>query len=111
MNLFKALVLTVVIEEILALLIGFRGKELLLVLLVNILTNPTINVIIQQIPRYFYSIHYAKILAVLELSVIGIEGFIYDKYLRRIKFNYMLYSFIMNFCSFLFGIFFREIFL
>lgn len=100
----KCLVFTIIIEVSIAFLLGYRKKDLLNVLLVNILTNP----IVSSVPVYFnvkFGLKYRNIsLFVLELLVLVIEGFIYKKYLNRKKINPYLLSLILNGASYFIGV-------
>ena len=100
----KCLILTIVIEVLIAFIIGYRKKDLLNILLVNVLTNP----IVSSVPVYFnvkYGILGRNIcLLVLELIVLFIEGFIYKKYLSNKKINSYILSLILNFSSYFVGV-------
>lgn len=100
----KCLVFTIIIEVTIAFILGHRKKDLLNVLLVNILTNP----IVSSVPVYFnvkFGLKYRNIsLFVLELLVLVVEGFIYKKYLNRKKINPYLLSLILNGASYFIGV-------
>ena len=99
----KSLLITIVIEEIIAFILKYRKKDLINVLLVNVLTNPLLNSIIVAI-NFYYGLHYRNIaLGILEVMVVIIEGMIYNKYLERRKINGYLLSLILNLGSFLLG--------
>ena len=101
----KCLILTILIEGLIAFILGYRKKDLLNVILVNIVTNP----IVVTIPVYFnvkYGVFERNIsLIILELLTLFIEGFIYFKCLKRKKINPFLLSLILNFSSYFIGIF------
>ena len=72
---------TLIIEVSLAFILKYRGKDLLNVILVNILTNPLLNSSIVAINVY-YGLKARNIsLYVFEVIVVIVEGFIYHKYL------------------------------
>ena len=100
----KCLVLTILIECLVAYFLKYRKKDLLNILLVNILTNP----IVSSVPVYFnvkYGVSGRNIsLLVLELLVLVVEGFIYHKYLNNKKINPYLLSLILNGSSYLLGV-------
>lgn len=100
----RCLILTVLIETIVAFILGYRKKDLLNVVLVNIITNP----IVVTIPVFFnvkYGIMPRHIsLLVLEILTLLGEGFIYHKYLSRRKINPYLLSLILNFSSYIIGV-------
>ena len=98
-----SLIITIIIEVMLALIIGYRKKDLVNVLLVNILTNPLLNSVIVAI-NYYYGLKYRNIaLYILEILVVITEGLIYQKYLERRKINGYVLSLILNLASFLLG--------
>ena len=103
------LVMTIVIECGIALILGYRKKDLLNVMLVNLLTNP----IVSSVPVYFNYYHGLRArnicLYILEVLVVIIEGFIYYKVLKRRKINGFLLSLILNVSSYLLGLVLNEI--
>ena len=99
----KCLILTIIIECLIAFILRYRKRDLLNVLLVNIFTNP----IVTSIPVYF-NVKFGVLgrnisLLVLELIVLIVEGFIYKKYLNNREINPYLLSIILNGSSFLLG--------
>ncbi len=78
-TLLLSLGLTLLLEVPLALLFGARGRQLLLVVLVNIMTNPAVGLLYQLSFRYtrFNSL---AVLAVLEVSAVLVEFVYYKKY-------------------------------
>jgi hypothetical protein len=80
-----SLVLTLLIEELFVLIIGIRRKEdLLLVLLVNILTNPVV-VFLYQAANYYLKADMRIITVFLEAAAIFAEAGYYAKYSRNIR--------------------------
>ncbi len=100
----RCLILTVLIETLIAFLLGYRKKDLINVILVNIMTNP----IVVMIPVYFnvkYGIVERNIaLGILEIVTLFVEGFIYYKFLEKRKINPFLLSLILNFSSYIAGV-------
>ena len=95
---------TVIIECGVALILGYRKKDLLNVLLVNMLTNP----IVSSVP-VFFNYHYGLrarniVLTILEILTLFVEGFIYVKVLKRRKINGFILSLILNLSSYLLGL-------
>ena len=103
------LLTTIVIECGIALIIGYRKKDLLNVFLVNLLTNPLVS----SIPVYFnyyYGLKERNIaLLILEILTLFVEGFIYQKYLKNRKINGYLLSLILNMSSYGIGLIINEI--
>ena len=99
-----SLTITLVFEIGMALILKYRGKDIVNVLLVNLLTNPLLNSVIVAI-NYYYGLKARNIwLIILEILVVIIEGFIYQKYLTRRKINGYLLSIILNITSFGLGL-------
>ena len=103
------LLMTIIIECGIAFILGYRKKDLLNVLLVNLLTNP----IVSSVPVYFNYYHGIKArnicLYILEVLVLIVEGFIYVKVLKRRKINGFLLSLILNLSSYLLGLLINSI--
>ncbi len=99
--LFSALILTILIELIVAFFLGYKKNyELLLVVCLNLLTNPIANMLFQ-----FKIIPFTLIwITLIELGVLLIEYFILKKFFP--KRNVFVLAFLMNLCSFLVGILF-----
>jgi len=105
-GIFIPLTLTIIIEESICFVFKLFDKSYNLkglftaILAVNIITNPTINIIL----NFFYSSSiFLILLIILELFVIIIEWQILS-YIFKKKSKKMLYlSLIMNICSLLFG--------
>ena len=99
------LVTTLVVELVVALLLKVKTKmDIINIVLVNILTNPLLVSTINLISiNYGLKIAYIFLL-IFEIFVVFIEGFIYRKYLDYKRINPYLLSFILNLCSYLFGL-------
>ena len=76
-----ALTLTLAAELIFALLWGLRKKELLLVILMNILTNPAVNLI--YILSFLAGWNTPVLILLLEIGVVITEGFCCRSVIRR----------------------------
>ncbi len=100
----RCLILTVIIEVLVALLLGVRNKkDLLNVMLVNIITNPIVVSLPHLLLIYFgYSI-YRVSFYVLEVVTVLFEGLIYKKVLNYKKINPFLLSLLLNGSSYLIG--------
>ena len=104
-----SLLCTLIIEVSIAFILQYRKKDLLNVLLVNVLTNPLLNSSVIAI-NYFYGLKARNIsLYIFEVLVILTEGFIYNKYLERKKINGYLLSLILNIASYVIGLLINKI--
>ena len=98
-----SLTITIIVEVGVASIFKYRGKDLLNVLLVNILTNPLLNSIIVAI-NYYYGLKTRNIsLIILEIIVVITEGVIYQKTLERRKISGFWLSLILNVSSYIIG--------
>ena len=100
----RALIVTILIETLVALIIGLRKKDLINVILVNIMTNPLVFII-----PLFVNIKYGIIprhitLFIFEMGALFSEGYIYSKYLNFKKINPYILSLILNLSSYLIGV-------
>lgn len=109
------IILTIVIEMVVAICFGFRTKKQLLVLtLVNILTQVLLNVALNMIQYNAGSMAVKLFYVLLEAVVFGIEAVFYCTVLKRISVKknngfYILYSFVANMISFVAGLFLYSI--
>ena len=104
-----SLTCTIIIEVGLAFVLKYRNKDLLNVLLVNVLTNPLLNSVIVAVNVYYGLRVRNIVLYILEVLVVIIEGFIYQKYLDRKKINGYLLSLILNIASYGLGLLINKI--
>ena len=100
----KCLVCTIIIELLLALILGVRNKkDLLNVILVNIATNPiVVSLPIFMLVKYGYEARMSS-LYILEILTVFVEGFIYKKVLEYKKINFFILSLILNVGSYFIG--------
>ena len=92
------LVFTLLVELTVTYLLGFRNKKLfMLILTVNILTNPFLNFIV-----YSYTFTFFEII-LMELLVVVVEG-LFLKYTHSKNLPYFKLAFVMNASSFLIGL-------
>lgn len=100
----RCLLLTIIIELILALILGIRDKkDIINVVLVNIITNPIVVLTPIIIYLKFGAIISRISLIILEILTVLVEGLIYKKVLKFNKINGLLLSLILNLASFLIG--------
>lgn len=99
----RCLILTIIIEVLVAYLFGYRKKDLVNIMLANIITNPIVVVV----PVYFnikYGILERNIvLYILEILTVIVEGFIYNKYFNKRSMNTYKLSLILNIITYLAG--------
>ena len=101
----KCLFFTILIEIVVGLIIGIRNKrDLLIILLVNVFTNPLVTSIPTLIYISWGSTPYIISLILLELFAFVSEGFIYKKVLNYKKINPFIISLILNLSSYLIGL-------
>lgn len=94
---------TIVIELIMSLLLGIRNKkDILNVILVNIMTNPLVVSILIYI-TYNRLFNTTISIIILETLVILTEGFTYKKVLTFDKINPYVLSLILNISSYFIG--------
>ena len=99
----RCLILTIIIEVLVAYLFGYRKKDLVNIMLANIITNPIVVVV----PVYFnikYGILERNIvLYILEILTVIVEGFIYNTYFNNRSMNTYKLSLILNIITYLAG--------
>lgn len=115
MSLIVSLVLTLIIEVGFALLFNVRGKiDIAVVFLANIITNPvivTIENLLWTIENYTLMVTLSLAFwIILEIVVILVEGYIYNKLRIKSKFSPYKLSLVLNSISILFGIIYNVIF-
>ena len=103
-TMFRCLIATILIEMVVAIIIGIRNKkDILNIILVNIVTNPLVS----SISVYFYykyGIIYRNIsLILLEIFTVVFEGFIFSKNIDNKKIKGFVLSIILNTCSYFIG--------
>ena len=101
----RSLVLTIIIEVIVGIIIGIRRKkDILNIILVNMITNPIVN-IVPIVLNIYVSLKMRNIsLYTLEIVTFFTEALIYKKVLEYKKLNYFLISFILNISSYGIGL-------
>ena len=79
-SLVVSLPLTVILETVFLLAAGKRGRrDLLLLVLANVVTNPAV-VLIYSVAAAYTGLHRAVIITPLEITAVFIEGYYYKKY-------------------------------
>ena len=100
----RALILTILIETFFAFLLGLRKKDLINVVLVNIMTNPLVFIV-----PLWVNIRYGLwprhiTLFLFEMFALLSEGFVYSKYLKYKNINPYILSLILNLASYVTGL-------
>jgi hypothetical protein len=105
-TLFLALILTIVIEVCVVWALNFKDKIfIIIVILVNVITNPSLNLIISLSYHYTTTLMPFYVLLILEVMIILIEAIILFKVFPKYSFKLMVFvSSIMNITSFSIGI-------
>lgn len=108
--LIVCLLSTIIVEVIVSLFLKVRDKkDILNIILVNIMTNPLLVSITVYI-NIFYGLKYKNIIIYpLEILVVLVEGLVYKRYLKYKKINPYLLSLILNISSYLIGLFINRI--
>ena len=96
--------LTIVIETLLAFIIEVRKKDLLFVVLAQVVTNPIVVTVPYLIFILFGYRNYLISIYILEVLAFLTEGLIYSKTLKSKKINPYVLSLILNVCSYGFGL-------
>lgn len=105
LSLALSLGLTLLLETGLAALLGLRkGKDLLLVVLVNVLTNPPVVLTLALTQLYTQAPPVWYLVLPLEIAVVALEGLIYRGRLQHTKWNPFLLSVILNGISYIGGL-------
>lgn len=101
-----ALILTILIEETVTFLLGYRNKNTFLVVsLVNVITNPIANFIVMANNIFNIIKPDISLVIILEVLIVYIEWKILEYALPdQEKESYLILSIIMNLASFLTGI-------
>ncbi len=105
-----ALILTILVELLIAYIIGYRKREILaLIFALNLLTNPLLNYFIllnSQMKLIELSI---QVIILLEIIVIITEFLLLSAVLKKEKTKLLILSILMNLASFLFGLLVAQI--
>ena len=97
-----SLTLTIIIEVIAAIILKVnKSKDILNIILANILTNPLLVSITYYIRITHDELTKNIFLAVFEILAILIEGYLYKKYLTYKKLNPFFLSLVLNASSFI----------
>lgn len=106
LSLVARILLTIVIEMLIAILFGFRKKQLLLLLVANTATQIILNVLLNIINYNSGQLAFFIFYILFELIVIAVEAVIYCVWMRKhtekqkANWFYILYSFVANALSF-----------
>ena len=100
----RCLILTIIIEVIIGLILKIKNKkDILNIILANIITNPIVVSIPVYINIKFGLLERNICLIILEILTLFVEEFIYKKVLNYKKINPYLISLIINMSSYLIG--------
>lgn len=104
MNYLYALILTIIIELSIIYLLGFREKLLFYsLIIINILTNPLLNFIVNRLNETYIDFNFLHII-LLEILVVIIEWLLLKLVIKSKQLPLFKISFIINATSFLIGL-------
>lgn len=102
-SILQSLILTLLIELTISLVLGIRGKDLLKITIINILTNVPLNILVNLLyPVMNNNIVFYVIVPVLEVLIVFIEGTFFKKLNKSIIGPYKL-SLLLNGFSYSFN--------
>lgn len=103
-SIILSLSLTILIEWGLSFIFLKNKKDRKVVILAQIITNPTLNFVL-LLNAYFFGANYYLLLSILEIAIIIIEAIIYKNYLsKKVKVNPSLLSLLLNTASLSIGL-------
>lgn len=99
------LLVTIVLEVILARILGLRKIDIVYVMLTNVFTNPLMNLSYNFISSSYSNSIFENviILLILEIIVFLVEGFIFKICLKNKEKNGFLISYVLNSFTFMIG--------
>ena len=107
MEIILALAITLAIEVNLYMILDYKNLKLFVVVsIVNIITNSSMNLILLSTRSGFY---YYLILSIFEVSVVFLEALVVTLILKYKYTSSLLFSFIANTSSFLVGLLINQI--
>lgn len=102
-----ALVLTILIEIVVAAFLGYKKKsEIIVVILINLITNPLLNYILFINGRFQIIQNTMMLTLVLEIIIVLVEWILLMFALQQNSKKLFVLSLTMNFCSYMVGILF-----
>ena len=107
MEIILALAITIAIEVNLYMILDYKNLKLFVVVsIINIITNSSMNLILLSTRSDFY---YYLILSIFEVSVVFLEALVVTLILKYKYTSSLLFSFIANTSSFLVGLLINQI--
>ena len=107
MEIILALAITLAIEVNLYMILDYKNLKLFVVVsIINIITNSSMNLILLSTRSDFY---YYLILSIFEVSVVFLEALVVTLILKYKYMSSLLFSFIANTSSFLVGLLINQI--
>ena len=99
-NILISLLLTLIIELTISIVLGIRGKDILRILFINIITNVPLNIIVYLLYLVLdYKIVFYIIIPILEIVVVLLEGIYFKRLNKSILSPYKL-SILLNIFSY-----------
>lgn len=106
----KPLLLTLIFELLIAFLLGLHGKDLLLVFLANLITNPLLSLLVGGMNTFLFAGQIQLVVyLLLEPLIVLSEAFLFQRFLNK-KRNGLLLSLLLNCGSILGGILWNLLF-
>ena len=103
-SLMVSLILTLIIEVTLALLANVRDEDdIFTVIFASVVTNPVVVFTVNMIMLLNNYLLTRVVIYALEILVVFVEGFIFKKYMKKLKMNPYLFALYLNGFSFLIG--------
>lgn len=101
-TLLVSLLLTLVLELVFSFVVGVReGKDIGLVVLVNVLTNPCV-VLVYYLNVYYFKWNRSVVTLILEVGAVAVEALYYKRYGKKID-RPFLFSICANVFSYFIG--------
>ena len=105
LNMLKALILTIIIEEIIATpFFKVNYRNYFVILLINIITNPAVNYIYIVLKQIFGINPLSIYIILLEILVILVEWKLIEYALKKKSYVFMIYSIVANSTSYIIGL-------
>jgi hypothetical protein len=104
-NFLLALLLTISVELIIALLFGYKKKsEIIVIICINLITNPVLNYLLLLNFHFSFIKTNIVVILLLEILVVLVEWRLLVYALQANSRKLFILSLVMNFCSYITGV-------